>query len=111
MKYLEIITSSTELRDNLQSNTRYFRTTMTERGFEIRPGDHPIVPIMVGDAALATQMANAMLEQGVYVIGFSYPVVPIGTARIRTQISAAHSHDDLDFAIDAFSKVKAKFGL
>lgn len=111
LRALEIITSSTELRDNLQSNTRYFRTTMTERGFEIRPGDHPIVPIMVGDAALATQMANAMLEQGVYVIGFSYPVVPIGTARIRTQISAAHSHDDLDFAIDAFSKVKAKFGL
>ena len=111
LRALEIITSSTELRDNLQSNTRYFRTTMTERGFDIRLGDHPIVPIMVGDAALATQMANAMLEQGVYVIGFSYPVVPIGTARIRTQISAAHSHDDLDFAIEAFSKVKAKFGL
>lgn len=111
LRALEIITSSTDLRDNLQSNTRYFRTTMTERGFDIRLGDHPIVPIMVGDAALATQMANAMLEQGVYVIGFSYPVVPIGTARIRTQISAAHSHDDLDFAIDAFSKVKAKFDL
>jgi len=111
LKALEILASSTELRDKLEENTRYFRTKMTERNFNIRPGDHPIVPIMIGDAELANRMADALLEEGTYVIGFSYPVVPLGTARIRTQISAAHGREDLDFAVDTFTKIKAKFGL
>jgi glycine C-acetyltransferase len=87
-------------------NTRYFREGMTERGFDITPGEHPIVPIMLGDAALSQKMAADMLEKGVYVIGFFYPVVPKGTARIRVQVSAAHTTEDLDFAMNAFSEVK-----
>jgi glycine C-acetyltransferase len=84
---------------------------MTERGFAIKPGEHPIVPIMLGDAVLAQKMAAALLEKGVYVIGFFYPVVPKGEARIRVQISAAHSREDLDFALDAFSEVKGALGV
>jgi len=103
---LDILSASTELRDRLEANTRHFRAGMTERGFDIPEGDHPIVPIMLGDAVLATKMADLMLAEGVYVIGFSYPVVPKGKARIRVQISAAHSTEDLDFAMDAFAKVR-----
>src|SRR5262249_54992532 len=87
LKILEMLTRSTELRDKLESNTKYFREEMTRRGFSILPGTHPICPIMLGEAALATRFADAMLAKGVYVIGFSYPVVPQGKARIRTQIS------------------------
>jgi len=108
---LELLTQSTELRDRLEQNTRWFRDAMSGSGFQIAPGAHPIVPIMLGDAALAAQMADAMLAQGVYVIGFSYPVVPLGKARIRTQISAAHSRDDLEFAMRAFARVKLELGL
>jgi glycine C-acetyltransferase len=106
LKALELCTKSTELRDCLEANTRFFRTEMTQRGFNILPGEHPIVPIMIGDAALAGKVAEAMLDQGVYVVGFSYPVVPQGKARIRTQMSAAHTREDLQFAIDAFTKVR-----
>jgi len=111
IKAIELLSQSTELRDRLESNTRFFREGMAELGFDILPGEHPIVPIMLGDAALATRMADAMLEKGVYVIGFSYPVVPNGKARIRTQISAAHSREDLEFAIKAFCDVKQELGL
>ncbi|MGB2819340.1 MAG: aminotransferase class I/II-fold pyridoxal phosphate-dependent enzyme, partial [Phycisphaerae bacterium] len=103
---LDILSGSTELRDKLDANTRHFREGLAERGFDIPEGDHPIVPIMLGDASLATRMADMMLEEGVYVIGFSYPVVPKGAARIRVQISAAHSRSDLDLAINAFAKVR-----
>ena len=103
---LDILSESTELRDTLESNTRYFRTGMAERGFDIPAGDHPIVPIMLGEAALATKMAAMMLDEGIYVIGFSYPVVPKGQARIRVQISAAHSTADIDQAMNAFAKVR-----
>jgi len=84
---------------------------MTELGFELVPGQHPIIPIMFGDAGLATRIADALLKEGIYVIGFSYPVVPKGKARIRTQISAAHSREDLEFALEKFSEVKKEFGL
>jgi glycine C-acetyltransferase len=105
-KAIELLTASTALRDKLADNTYYFRNRMTERGFNIVPGQHPIVPIMLGDAALAGRMAEKMLERGVYVIGFSYPVVPQGKSRIRVQVSAAHSREDLDFAVEAFAAVR-----
>ena len=108
LKALEIVSASTQLRDRLEENTRYFRQRMAETGFEIAPGEHPIVPIMLGDAVLAQNMAARMLEKGVYVIGFFYPVVPQGAARIRTQISAAHTREDLDFAVQMFTEVKAE---
>ena len=108
LKAIELLTSSTKLRDTLETNTTHFRSRMESDGFEILPGTHPIVPIMLGDASLATRFADRMLELGVYVIGFSYPVVPQGQARIRTQISAAHSTEDLDFAIEQFNRVKAE---
>lgn len=111
IKAIDLLSESTELRDRLESNTRFFREGMAESGFEILPGEHPIVPIMLGDAALATRMADAMLAKGIYVIGFSYPVVPKGRARIRTQISAAHSREDLEFAIKAFCEVKQELGI
>ena len=107
IKAIELLTESTELRDKLEANTKYFRNAMTTAGFDILPGEHPIVPVMLGDAALATKFADAMLERGVYVIGFSYPVVPNGTARIRTQISASHDIEDLDKAEQAFRDVRA----
>ncbi len=108
LKALDLLSESTELRDRLESNTRLFRARMTERGFQITPGEHPIVPIMLADAVLAARMADAMLEQGVYVVGFSYPVVPQGKARIRVQLSAAHSPSDLEFAVEAFHAVKSE---
>jgi glycine C-acetyltransferase len=111
VKTLDLLTSSTELRDRLEANTRFFRDRMARMGFDILPGEHPIVPIMLGDAALASRMADAMLDRGVYVIGFSYPVVPQDQARIRTQISAAHTREDLEFAVDAFAEVKTELGV
>ena len=103
---LNLLRQDTKLRDTLEANTRYFRDAMTAAGFNIAPGEHPIVPVMLGDAALASRFADAMLERGVYVIGFSYPVVPQGKARIRTQISAAHTREDLERAVKAFVEVK-----
>jgi glycine C-acetyltransferase len=108
---LEMLSGSTALRDRLEENTRYFRKAISERGFNIVPGTHPIVPIMLGDAALAARMAELLLDRGVYVIGFSYPVVPQGKARIRVQISAAHTRDSLAAAVEAFAAVKAELGL
>ena len=111
IKAIDLLSASTELRDRLETNTKYFRSEMSTRGFNILKGEHPIVPIMLGDAALAAKFANAMLERDVYVIGFSYPVVPHGKARIRTQISAAHSEEDLNFAIEQFTTVKKELGV
>jgi glycine C-acetyltransferase len=108
IKALELLSRSTELRDRLESNTRFFREGMGQLGFDIVPGTHPIVPVKLGDAALAAKYAEAMLERGVYVVGFSYPVVPQGKARIRTQISAAHSEEDLTFAMEQFAAVKSE---
>jgi glycine C-acetyltransferase len=105
LKALEILTASTQLRDKLEDNTKYFRAALAERGLTIKPGTHPIVPIMIGDAARSQKFAARMLEKGVYVVGFFYPVVPHGTARVRTQISAAHSREDLEFAVNAFAEV------
>src|SRR5713101_5759152 len=104
LKALEILTASTELRDKLEENTKYFRAAVTERGLTIKPGVHSIVPIMIGDAAKSQKFAARMLEKGVYVIGFFYPVVPHGTARVRVQVSAAHSREDLEFAVNAFAE-------
>jgi glycine C-acetyltransferase len=104
IKALELLTGSTALRDKLEENTKFFRAALTERGLTIKPGTHPIVPIMLGDAALSQKFAARMLEKGVYVIGFFYPVVPHGTARVRTQVSAAHSREDLEFAVNAFAE-------
>ena len=105
LKALELLSASTELRDKLEQNTKYFRAALTERGLTIKTGVHPIVPIMIGDAAKSQKFAARMLEKGVYVIGFFYPVVPHGTARVRTQVSAAHSREDLEFAVNAFAEV------
>jgi glycine C-acetyltransferase len=105
LKALELLSASTELRDKLEENTKFFRAALTERGLTIKPGVHPIVPIMIGDAAKSQKFAARMLEKGVYVIGFFYPVVPLGTARVRTQVSAAHSREDLEFAVNAFAEV------
>jgi glycine C-acetyltransferase len=102
LKAIEILSASTELRDKLEKNTKYFRAALSERGLTIKPGVHPIVPIMIGDAAKSQKFAARMLEKGVYVIGFFYPVVPHGTARVRTQVSAAHSQEDLELAVNAF---------
>jgi glycine C-acetyltransferase len=106
LKVLDMLTESTELCDRLRENTRYFREKAGAIGFEIVAGEHPIVPIMLGDAVLAQRMAARLLDKGVYVTGFSYPVAPKGLARIRTQISAGHTKDDLDFAIEKFCEVK-----
>lgn len=111
LKVLDMLGQSTALRDRLHDNTRHFRAAMTAKGFNIVPGEHPITPIMLGDAVLAGRMAERMLEKGVYVIGFSYPVVPQGKARIRVQVSAAHTREDLDFAIEAFGAVKVELGI
>jgi glycine C-acetyltransferase len=108
LKVLDLLESSDDLRARLRENTAWFRERMTGLGFDVLPGDHPIVPVMIGDAARATQMADLLLEKGVYVIGFSYPVVPVGKARIRTQVSAAHSRDDLRTAAAAFATVRAE---
>jgi glycine C-acetyltransferase len=108
---LDLLSSSTELRDRLEANTKRFREGMTQAGFDIRPGVHPIVPIMLGDARLSVQMADALLKEGIYVIGFSYPVVPKGQARIRVQLSAAHAEADVDRALEAFTKVGRELGI
>ena len=111
LKVLEMLSASTELRDKLAENTRYFRHKIAGLGLNVIGGEHPIVPIMLGDAVLAQKMAEKLLEKGVYVIGFSYPVVPKGAARIRTQISAAHTIEDLDFAIEKIGEVKQQLGI
>lgn len=108
---LDMLTETTELRDTLEANTQYFRTQMTTAGFDIKPGDHPIVPIMLYDAVLSQQFAAALLEEGVYVIGFFFPVVPKGQARIRVQLSAAHTRAHLDTTIAAFIKVGKQLGV
>ena len=104
LKALEMLTESTELRDKLEANTKYFREAITNAGLTIKPGVHPIVPIMIGDAAKSQKFAARMLDKGVYVIGFFYPVVPHGAARVRVQVSAAHSREDLEFAVKAFAE-------
>jgi len=108
LRVLELIRSASELRQRLRDNTAFFRHQMTEAGFDILPGEHPIVPVMVGEAARAVRMAEVMLEKGVYVIAFSFPVVPKGKARIRTQVSAAHSKSDLERAVRAFVETRAE---
>lgn len=111
MKVLDMLSSTTHLRDKLEENTKYFREKIKAAGFEIKEGIHPIVPIMLGDAVLSQKMSARLLEKGVYVIGFFYPVVPKGTARIRVQISAAHTKEDLDFAVEKFIEVKKEMGI
>jgi glycine C-acetyltransferase len=111
LKAIEIASRSTELRDRLEGNTQFFRNGLTEKRLTIRPGTHPIVPVMIGDAALSQKIAQRLLELGIYVIGFFFPVVPQGKARIRTQVSAAHSREDLQFAIDKFAQIRDEFGL
>lgn len=111
LKVLDLVGRSTELRDRLEANTKFFREAMTAAGFNIVPGEHPIVPIMLGDAKLAAAMAEKLLARGIYVIGFSYPVVPQGKARIRVQLSAAHSQHDLEFAVAQFTAVKQEVGI
>ncbi|MCE7006509.1 glycine C-acetyltransferase [Kibdelosporangium philippinense] len=105
---LELLSSSGELLTQLRENTALFRSRMTDEGFDLLPGEHPIIPVMIGEAALAGKLADLLLDQGIYVIGFSYPVVPHGKARIRTQMSAAHSTDDVNRAVDAFVAARAK---
>ncbi len=108
LKVLDLMRSASDLREKLRDNTAFFRRRMAEEGFDIVPGEHPIVPVMMGDAARAARLAELMLERGVYVIGFSYPVVPQGKARIRAQVSAAHSRDDLERAVQAFVSSRAE---
>lgn len=111
LQVMQRLSESTALRDQLETNTRYFRQAMTDAGFDIKPGDHPIVPVMLYDARLAQRFAEALLERGIYVIGFSYPVVPKGEARIRTQISAAHTPAQLNRAVEAFTEVGRDLGV
>lgn len=108
---LDMLSETTELRDKLEYNTKYFRTKMTEAGFDIKPGDHPIVPVMLYDAVLSAQFADKLLQEGIYVIGFFFPVVPKGQARIRVQLSAGHEQAHLDKAIAAFTKVGKELGV
>ena len=111
IKTIDLLESSTELRDRVHANANYFRKEMEKLGFDLLPGEHPIVPIMLYDAKVAQEFANRMLEKGVYVTGFSYPVVPMGKARVRTQISAGHTKEDLDFAVKCFGEVKKEMGI
>ncbi len=111
IKAIEMLTESTTLRDKLQENTKYFRENLSKIGLEILPGEHPIVPVMFGEAFPAVRMAEVLLQKGVYVIPFSFPVVPKGKARIRTQVSAAHSREDLQFAIEKFAEAKTELGI
>src|ERR1700726_1015830 len=111
MKAIEIASRSTELRDRLETHTQFFRSGLLDAGLTIRPGTHPIVPVMIGDAALSQKVANRLLALGIYVVGFFYPVVPQGTARIRTQVSAAHTREDLRFAIQKFAQVREEYDL
>ena len=102
---LDLLERDNGLQQKLHSNAAYFRAKMTERGFDLKPGEHPIIPVMLGDARLASEMADRLLQRGVYVVGFSFPVVPKGQARIRTQMSAGLTREQLDKAIDAFTDV------
>jgi len=111
LKVLDLLTQTSELRERLFANTKLFRERMSSIGFQILPGEHPIVPVMLGDAALATRMADLLLSKGVYVVGFSYPVVPQGKARIRVQVSAAHTKDDLEFTAGQFEAAKRELGV
>jgi glycine C-acetyltransferase len=111
IRVFEMLSSTTSLRDRLEENTRYFRSAMSETGFDIKPGVHPIVPVMLYDAPLAQEFAARLLDQGIYVIGFFYPVVPQGEARIRVQISAAHDKTHLDRAVQAFTSVGRELGI
>ncbi|MCB0631136.1 MAG: glycine C-acetyltransferase, partial [Lewinella sp.] len=111
IKVIDLLTASTKLRDQLEENTRYFREAMTTAGFDIIPGEHPIVPIMLYDAPLSQKFANRLLDEGIYVIGFFYPVVPKGKARIRVQMSAAHTREHLERAVAAFTKVGKELGV
>ena len=111
IKTIDLLEASTELRDRVHANANYFRKEMEKLGFDLLPGEHPIVPIMLYDAKVAQEFANRMLEKGVYVTGFSYPVVPMGKARVRTQISAGHTKEDLDFAVKCFGEVKKEMGI
>jgi glycine C-acetyltransferase len=111
MKTIDLLEASTELRDRVHANANYFRREMEKLGFDLLPGEHPIVPIMLYDAKVAQEFANRMLDKGVYVTGFSYPVVPMGKARVRTQISAGHTKEDLDFAVKCFGEVKKEMGI
>jgi len=111
LKVLELLSETSELRERLFSNMRLFRERLASAGFNLLPGEHPIVPVMLGDAALANRMADALLKKGVYVIGFSYPVVPQGKARIRVQVSAAHTTDELEFAAKQFAACKQQLGI
>jgi glycine C-acetyltransferase len=108
---LDLLSETTELRDKLENNTIYFRKQMTDAGFDIKPGDHPIVPIMLYDAKTSQEFADELLNKGIYVIGFYYPVVPKGQARIRVQLSAVHDREHLDRAIDAFTSVGKELGV
>ena len=108
LEALKILTASNELPERLRKNTAFFRKKAAELGLQILPGEHPIVPVMVGDAAKAARMAEYLLQKGIYVIGFSYPVVPMGKARIRTQVSAAHTTDQLGWAAEMFAEAAAK---
>lgn len=110
LKALELIRDSGALRDQLRANSQYFRAAMTQAGFNLLPGEHPIIPVMLGDAVLAGKMSSMLLDRGVYAVGFSFPVVPRGQARIRTQMSAAHTQDDLAFAVEQFSEVHRAIG-
>ena len=111
LKVLDLVAQSSELRQRLRENTRYFRAQMTSAGFNVLPGEHPIVPVMFGDAVVASRMAELLLGKGVYVVAFSYPVVPQGKARIRTQISAAHTRQEIEFAIEKFTEAKRELNL
>jgi glycine C-acetyltransferase len=111
LRVLELLGSMPELRERLWDNTRHFRAGLQGAGFDVIPGEHPIIPVMIGDAPLAVKLADRLLELGVYVIGFSYPVVPMGKARIRTQMSAGHTREHLDRAIEAFTTAGRELGL
>jgi glycine C-acetyltransferase len=111
IRALDLLESGAEQRIKLRENTAYFREKIAALGFDILPGQHPIIPVMLGDAKLATEMSERLLEEGIYVVGFSFPVVPNGQARIRTQISAAHEREHLDRAIEAFAKVGRELGV
>jgi glycine C-acetyltransferase len=111
LEAIKLLEEADDLRKTLRENTTYFREKMVQAGFEIKPGFHPIVPIMIGEAKVAQNMARDCLKEGIYVIGFSYPVVPKGQARIRVQISAAHTREHLDLAIQVFYKVGKHYGI
>jgi glycine C-acetyltransferase len=110
-RVFELLSNTTTLRDKLEANAKYFRAGMSDAGFDLKPGEHPIVPVMLYDAPLAQQFAARLLEEGIYVIGFFYPVVPQGEARIRVQLSAAHNRQHLDQAITAFTKIGHELGV